>query len=113
MVTGYDLSQILQTDQRLVFHQPIKVGDRLYCDVYLDSFRQMGGSDIIVTKNDRSPIRTTEARPDHVHDAGRRRGEVDENIAHASRTSIDAWPFAEFDGRSPSAEELPEETVPS
>ncbi|MFC4605069.1 (3R)-hydroxyacyl-ACP dehydratase subunit HadA [Rhodococcus kronopolitis] len=47
-----DLSRILHTDQRLVFHRPIKVGDRLYCDVYVDSLRTMGGSDIIVTRND-------------------------------------------------------------
>ncbi|MFF0815810.1 (3R)-hydroxyacyl-ACP dehydratase subunit HadA [Rhodococcus sp. NPDC003318] len=47
-----DLSNILHTDQRLVFHRPMKVGDRLYCDVFVDSFRVMGGSDIIVTRND-------------------------------------------------------------
>lgn len=47
-----DLSNILHTDQRLVFHRPMRVGDRLYCDVYVDSFRVMGGSDIIVTRND-------------------------------------------------------------
>lgn len=47
-----DLSNILHTDQRLVFHRPMKVGDRLYCDVYVDSLRVMGGSDIIVTRND-------------------------------------------------------------
>ena len=41
----------MQTDQRLVFHRPIQVGDRLFCDVYLESFRQVAGSDIIVTKN--------------------------------------------------------------
>lgn len=51
VVTGYDLSQIMQTDQRLVFHRPLKAGDRLICDVYLESFRQAAGSDIIVTKN--------------------------------------------------------------
>ncbi|GAC67935.1 fused (3R)-hydroxyacyl-ACP dehydratase subunits HadA/HadB [Gordonia soli] len=51
VVTGYDLWQIMQTDQRLVFHQPIKVGDRLICDVSLDSFRQMAGADVMVTKN--------------------------------------------------------------
>lgn len=51
VVTGYDLWQIMQTDQRLVFHAPIKVGDRLICDVSLDSFRQIGGADVMVTKN--------------------------------------------------------------
>ncbi|CAM3956615.1 (3R)-hydroxyacyl-ACP dehydratase subunit HadA [Smaragdicoccus niigatensis] len=51
LIHGYDLSSILHTDQVLEFHQPIKVGDRLTCDVYVDSFRQMAGTDIIVTKN--------------------------------------------------------------
>src|SRR6478736_8630646 len=40
VITGYDLSQIMQTDQVLEFHKPIQVGDQLTCDVYLDSFRQ-------------------------------------------------------------------------
>ncbi|WP_132992216.1 fused (3R)-hydroxyacyl-ACP dehydratase subunits HadA/HadB [Gordonia zhaorongruii] len=51
VVTGYDLWQIMQTDQRLVLHQPIRVGDRLICDVSLDSFRQSMGADMMVTKN--------------------------------------------------------------
>lgn len=51
VVTGYDLSQIMQTDQILEFHRPIRVGDQLTCDVYLHSFRQAFGGDIIVTKN--------------------------------------------------------------
>jgi acyl dehydratase len=50
IVVGYDLSQVLHTDQVLELHQPMKVGDRVTCDVYLDSFRQMAGTDIIVTK---------------------------------------------------------------
>ena len=48
---GLDLSRVMQTDQRLVFHKPIQAGDRLICDVYVDSIRSMGGSEIIVTKN--------------------------------------------------------------
>ncbi|GAA5044340.1 fused (3R)-hydroxyacyl-ACP dehydratase subunits HadA/HadB [Nocardia callitridis] len=51
VVTGYDLSQIMQTDQVLEFHRPIRVGDQLTCDVYLHSFRQAFGGDIMVTKN--------------------------------------------------------------
>jgi acyl dehydratase len=51
VVTGYDVWQVMQTDQRLVFHQPIKVGDRLICDVSLESFRQSMGTDMMVTKN--------------------------------------------------------------
>ncbi len=43
--------KIVQVDQVLKFVKPITVGDRLYCDVYVDSVRQSFGTDIIVTKN--------------------------------------------------------------
>ncbi|GGF96347.1 UPF0336 protein [Rhodococcoides trifolii] len=51
VIKGYDVSQIMQADQRLEFHHPIRTGDHLMVDVYLESFRQMGGSDIFITKN--------------------------------------------------------------
>ena len=44
-------AQIVQVDQVLKFEKPIVVGDRLYCDVYVDSMRQAHGTQIIVTKN--------------------------------------------------------------
>ncbi|SIR70276.1 fused (3R)-hydroxyacyl-ACP dehydratase subunits HadA/HadB [Williamsia sterculiae] len=50
-ITGYEFWQIMQSDQRLQYHQPIKVGDQLVCDVSLDSFRQVAGTDVMVTKN--------------------------------------------------------------
>ncbi|MGZ5379562.1 MAG: FAS1-like dehydratase domain-containing protein, partial [Mycobacterium sp.] len=43
--------QIVQVDQELKILQPIKAGDRLYCDVYVHAVRQAHGTDIIVTKN--------------------------------------------------------------
>ncbi|MGW5522373.1 fused (3R)-hydroxyacyl-ACP dehydratase subunits HadA/HadB [Gordonia sp. NPDC003950] len=54
VITGYDLWQIMQTDQRLIYHRPMKVGDRLICDVSLDSFRHVTSPemiDLMVTKN--------------------------------------------------------------
>jgi acyl dehydratase len=48
---GITDAQIVQVDQELNFLQPIKVGDRLYCDVYVHSYRHAHGTDIIVTKN--------------------------------------------------------------
>ncbi|OUS97721.1 (3R)-hydroxyacyl-ACP dehydratase subunit HadA [Rhodococcus sp. NCIMB 12038] len=51
VLVGYDLSQMMHTDQQLILHRPVQVGDRLDCDVCLESFRQMGGTDIIVIKN--------------------------------------------------------------
>jgi hypothetical protein len=44
-------AQIVQVDQVLKFQKPIEAGDRLYCDVYVDSVRQTHGTDIIVLKN--------------------------------------------------------------
>jgi acyl dehydratase len=48
---GIQDAKIVQVDQELKFLKPIKVGDRLYCDVYVHSVRQSFGADIIVTKN--------------------------------------------------------------
>ena len=44
-------AQIVQVDQVLKFLKPIQDGDKLYCDVSVDSVRQAHGTDIIVTKN--------------------------------------------------------------
>lgn len=44
-------AKIVQVDQALKFVKPIKAGDKLYCDIYVDSVRQAHGADIIVTKN--------------------------------------------------------------
>ncbi|KUI39187.1 (3R)-hydroxyacyl-ACP dehydratase subunit HadA [Mycobacterium sp. GA-2829] len=44
-------AQIVQVDQTLKFIRPIKAGDKLYCDVYIDSIRKAHGTDIITTRN--------------------------------------------------------------
>jgi acyl dehydratase len=44
-------SQIVQVDQVLKFMKPIVAGDRLFCDVWVDSMREAHGTQIIVTKN--------------------------------------------------------------
>src|SRR5271168_1970560 len=44
-------AQIVQVDQVLKFTKPIVVGDKLYCDVYVDAMREAHGTQIIVTKN--------------------------------------------------------------
>jgi acyl-CoA thioesterase FadM len=45
----YD-AQVVQVDQALTFFVPIKVGDRLYCDVEIESVRRAHGTDIVMTK---------------------------------------------------------------
>ena len=44
-------AQIVQVDQVLKFTKPIVAGDKLYCDVWVDSTREAHGTQIIVTKN--------------------------------------------------------------
>jgi acyl dehydratase len=44
-------AQIVQVDQVLKFEKPIVAGDKLYCDVWVDSMREAHGTQIIVTKN--------------------------------------------------------------
>ncbi|WP_276000903.1 (3R)-hydroxyacyl-ACP dehydratase subunit HadA [Mycolicibacterium pulveris] len=48
---GISDMKIVQVDQVLKYVKPIYAGDKLYCDVYVDSVRQAHGADIIVTKN--------------------------------------------------------------
>lgn len=43
--------QIVQIDQVLRFEKPIVAGDKLFCDVYVDSVREAHGTQLIVTKN--------------------------------------------------------------
>jgi acyl dehydratase len=51
VLTGYDLGQVLQTEQSIRVHRPIVAGDELRCDSYIESFRQFGDKDFMVTKN--------------------------------------------------------------
>ena len=48
---GISDAKIVQVDQVVKFLEPIKAGDKLYCDVWVDSTRKAHGTDIIVTKN--------------------------------------------------------------
>ncbi len=49
--TGYDTMQIVQVDQRFVFHRPILVGDELHARMEIDSVVERFGADIVVTRN--------------------------------------------------------------
>lgn len=43
-------SGVLQVDQSFTFHQPIKAGDKLYCDVNLETYRTVAGADLFTVK---------------------------------------------------------------
>ncbi|WP_433716576.1 fused (3R)-hydroxyacyl-ACP dehydratase subunits HadA/HadB [Nocardia sp. CA-084685] len=51
VLTGYDISQVLQTEQRIRAHRPLVVGDQLRCDSYVESFRQVSDMDFMVIRN--------------------------------------------------------------
>ncbi|MCU1640693.1 MAG: hadB [Nocardia sp.] len=88
IVTGYDLSQIMQTDQILEFHRPIKAGDQLTCIVYLHSFRQAFGGDIIVTKNDVVAQNDELVLTTYTTLIGRSGGDIDPNIGDTVRNVL-------------------------
>lgn len=50
-LTGYDIGQVLQTEQTLRMYRPLVAGDRLRCDTFVDSFRQFGDKDFMVVRN--------------------------------------------------------------
>jgi acyl dehydratase len=48
---GMETMQIIQVDQRFVYHRPIKVGDRLHAHLEIKSVDERFGADIVVTRN--------------------------------------------------------------
>ncbi|MFC4375788.1 fused (3R)-hydroxyacyl-ACP dehydratase subunits HadA/HadB [Nocardia halotolerans] len=88
IVTGYDLSQIMQTDQILEIHRPVRVGDQLTCDVYLHSFRQAFGGDIIVTKNIVTDQHDELVLTTYTTLIGRSGGDIDPRMSDAVRNVL-------------------------
>ncbi|MGB3483920.1 MAG: MaoC family dehydratase N-terminal domain-containing protein [Mycobacterium sp.] len=61
---GINLARVIHRDQKLKFHRPIVVGDKLYFDSYLDSVTESHGAVIAelrseVTDGDGLPVLTT------------------------------------------------------
>jgi acyl dehydratase len=48
---GMENLQIVQVDQRFIFHKPIKAGDRLWARMDIHSVHERFGADIVVSKN--------------------------------------------------------------
>jgi meromycolic acid (3R)-3-hydroxyacyl-[acyl-carrier protein] dehydratase HadC len=49
--TGYDSMQLVQVDQRFIYHKPILVGDELRARMEIESVVERFGADIVVTRN--------------------------------------------------------------
>ncbi|WP_067833987.1 fused (3R)-hydroxyacyl-ACP dehydratase subunits HadA/HadB [Nocardia lijiangensis] len=50
-LTGYDISQVLHTEQQVRVHRPIVAGDDLVSKCSFESFRQFGAMDMLVIRN--------------------------------------------------------------
>ena len=49
--TGYDTMQIVQVDQKFVYHKPMFIGDKLFGRMDVQSVDERFGADIVVTRN--------------------------------------------------------------
>ncbi|GBE66772.1 UPF0336 protein [Mycobacterium sp. MFM001] len=49
--TGYETMQIVQVDQKFIFHKPIMAGDVLHAEMHIQSVDERFGADIVVTRN--------------------------------------------------------------
>jgi acyl dehydratase len=48
---GMETMQIVQVDQKFVFHKPIFAGDKLWARMHIHSVTERFGADIVVTRN--------------------------------------------------------------
>lgn len=48
---GFETMQIVQVDQRFVYHKPIVAGDKVWCRFDVESVNERFGADIVVTRN--------------------------------------------------------------
>jgi acyl dehydratase len=48
---GMETMQIVQVDQKFVYHRPIHAGDKLFGTMYVHSVNERFGADIVVTRN--------------------------------------------------------------
>jgi acyl dehydratase len=48
---GLESMQIVQVDQRFVYHKPVRAGDKLWARVDIHSVEERFGADIVVTRN--------------------------------------------------------------
>lgn len=48
---GFETLQIVQVDQKFLFHRPIMAGDTLYGTMYVESVDERFGADIVTTRN--------------------------------------------------------------
>ncbi len=67
--------KLVQAEQGLKFFTPIKAGDRLYCDIRIDSLRQAFGADVLTIKSRISNQHGETVQEDYTTMAGRSESE--------------------------------------
>lgn len=83
VLTEYDLSQVLQTDQVFEIYRPMLAGDRIRTEIEIESIRQFGDNDFVnvgfklINQNDDIAVQGTTTI------VARRGVEVDPNIVEA------------------------------
>ncbi len=85
---GYEPSRLLHVEQELLFHRPVRAGDRLTWDLAVDSHRAVDGGDLIVvttiiSDRDTGPVQTA-----HTTLSGRGGNKVTDIIEAAQRVSM-------------------------
>ncbi|MBP2188546.1 fused (3R)-hydroxyacyl-ACP dehydratase subunits HadA/HadB [Nocardia goodfellowii] len=111
VLTDYDLTQVLQTDQVFEMRRPILAGDRMQTEVLIDSLRQFGDNDFIhvkfVLRNQHGEI----AQVGSSTIVARRGADVDPNLVEAVESIFMHVRPSELDETGPLAE-LPVAGVP-
>jgi acyl dehydratase len=54
---GMETMQIVQVDQKFLFHRPIKAGDELTGTMYIETVNERFGADIVTTRNVLTDVR--------------------------------------------------------
>ncbi|MEV6429099.1 fused (3R)-hydroxyacyl-ACP dehydratase subunits HadA/HadB [Nocardia sp. NPDC051463] len=88
VLTEYDLSQILQTDQVFEIVRPILAGDRLTTEVVIDSIRQFGDNDFILVGFALTDQHGAVVQTGSTTIVARRGVEVDANIAETVESIV-------------------------
>ncbi len=71
---GFETMQIVQVDQKFLFHRPIIEGDELRGTMYIDSVDERFGADIVTSRNVLTDDKTGEVVHGGLHHADGPRG---------------------------------------
>ncbi|MFQ6398330.1 fused (3R)-hydroxyacyl-ACP dehydratase subunits HadA/HadB [Nocardia sp. KC 131] len=88
LLPGYDVTQVLHTEQYILSHRPIRSGDRLNCLISLRSFRRSHGQDKFVFSTDVIDCGERLVQTIRTAAVARSDGIVDEKLVRAAKRLI-------------------------